>query len=107
MINDFHYTNSSPSRARWSSRPPAFPGQRCRPFDLRVEMPLPPAEISVRADRGLVTTEAGGQATFRVALDSPGDRGGRDSGHQQRSRGGHRQPGGAALLARDWDRPRP
>ena len=34
-------------------------------------MPLPPAEISVLADRSLVTTEAGGQATFRVVLTSP------------------------------------
>jgi hypothetical protein len=34
-------------------------------------MPLPPAEISVLADRGLLTTEAGGPATFRVVLSSP------------------------------------
>lgn len=39
-------------------------------FDLMVSMPLPPGSIVVRGN-GLVTTEAGGKATFEVALGAP------------------------------------
>jgi hypothetical protein len=41
------------------------------PFDLHVSMPPPPAAISVDPTNGLQTTEAGGAATFQVALASP------------------------------------
>ncbi|HVZ73950.1 MAG TPA: sialidase family protein [Polyangia bacterium] len=40
-------------------------------FDLHVSLPLPPAEIDVIAGQDLVTTEAGGTATFQVKLGSP------------------------------------
>jgi hypothetical protein len=48
-----------------------FPFSALQPFDLRVMMPLPPGNVSVRAARGLTTSEAGGQATFEVLLTSP------------------------------------
>jgi hypothetical protein len=70
-LNNVVYTNTASEprtvivEASWG---PVIPQP---PFNLHVTMPLPPAELSVLADRGLVTTEAGGQATFRVVLTSP------------------------------------
>jgi hypothetical protein len=40
-------------------------------YDLRVSMPLPPAGVSVTPAGGLVTSESGQTATFKVALKSP------------------------------------
>ncbi|MDB4982760.1 MAG: hypothetical protein JWM82_3512, partial [Myxococcales bacterium] len=40
-------------------------------FDLHVSMPAPPAGITLTGAGGLVTTEAGGTATFQVALATP------------------------------------
>jgi hypothetical protein len=40
-------------------------------FDLSVSMPPPPAGIKVVAPDALVTTEAGGTATFQIVLASP------------------------------------
>jgi len=40
-------------------------------FDLQVSMPPPQAGITVTPQAGLVTTEAGGSATFQIVLTSP------------------------------------
>jgi hypothetical protein len=40
-------------------------------FDLTVSLPLPAGGVTVSPTQGLVTTEAGGEATFDVVLTSP------------------------------------
>lgn len=48
-----------------------FPGAPPVVFDLAISMPLPPGGIKVQPTSPLVTSEAGGQATFEVALSAP------------------------------------
>jgi hypothetical protein len=65
------YTNPGPGTRTVIIEVGSFPGLPLSLFDLQVSMPPPPAAISVTPTRDLQTSEAGGQATFQVALASP------------------------------------
>jgi hypothetical protein len=65
------YVNSSGSPQTMILEISSLPGLPTQIFDMMVSMPLPPPQIVVRPTAGLVTTEAGGKATFEVSLGSP------------------------------------
>jgi hypothetical protein len=65
------YTNVEPEARTVIVEVTSFQGAPLSPFELRVSMPLPPARLTVTPTSGLQTSEAGGQATFEVALASP------------------------------------
>jgi hypothetical protein len=48
-----------------------FPGVSLAPFDLQVSMVGPPGRILLAPTGGLQTSEAGGTATFTIALNGP------------------------------------
>ncbi|MEA2701198.1 MAG: large repetitive protein, partial [Myxococcales bacterium] len=69
--NFLSYTNPGPATTTVIIEVSSFLGSNVTLFDMTVSMPLPPGGVSVSPLGGLVTTEAGGQATFDVVLTSP------------------------------------
>ena len=65
------YTNTGPGTKTIVIEVATFIGPVAPIFDLMVSMPLPTGAFMVRAADTLVTTEAGGSATFDVVLASP------------------------------------
>jgi hypothetical protein len=70
-VNEIYYTNLLAEPRTVIIEAYSAAATEVTPFDLHVEMPRPLGRILVRADRGLTTTEGGGQASFQVALTSP------------------------------------
>jgi hypothetical protein len=65
------YTNSSGGVEKLILEVTTFPGLPPQVFDMMVSMPLPPGGITVEPVDGLVTSENGDSATFKVELDAP------------------------------------
>jgi hypothetical protein len=70
-FGEISYTNVESTPKTVIIEVTTFLGAPQNVFSLLVMMPLPPGAISVNAGRGLTTSEAGGQASFEVALTSP------------------------------------
>jgi hypothetical protein len=70
LFPDVPYVNGSTARTI-VVRANTFPGFPPPLFDLTLALPLPPGGIDVAPRAGLLTSEAGGEATFDVALTSP------------------------------------
>ncbi|HEX4406725.1 MAG TPA: hypothetical protein VH560_17925, partial [Polyangia bacterium] len=75
------------------------------PFDLTFSLPPPPGGIVVTPTSPLVTTEAGGQATFQVVLASEPTAGVTLSLSSSRPTEGTVSPSSLAFDATDWDQP--
>ena len=75
------------------------------PFDLAFSLPPPPAGIMVTPTSPLVTTEAGGQATFQVVLATDPTDGVTVALSSSRPSEGTVSPPSLVFDATDWDQP--